>query len=433
MLTKFTNFIKQKLKNNTFFAKTFGFESGIDITDDNQLLYRKNVVIKNIIFVSNIIYTLIFALISFGDESNWLLTLLLFPVTFFVNATLKKMINKGYKDKMSQIIAMYYASFYMFLSTIVIYFKLKAGSQVYLQECGYILLYYSLTICAFYQDKKMLKNIFLWVFIIVTILHFTVTHDILFDESNKNIMHFIETFFTSSAFKDILIRSILLGLFMLVLYIYVSMANYMQTQRINELMKRREVQEDFNNVVTKIFESTLSSEIYNVDDIQNIKIISIMTKKLASLLSIDPASIDKLVEFSKVHIEKKVNLGNDVNIDDDVMFDELRNQTKLGSEIISRYQLSRKSENIIRAILEGNDTDDFKEKQREIQNNIESQIILICEIYVSMRSVKSYKKAYNHIKALQVMDSHTKIYFDPLVFDRFMKFNNDFEAIYDDL
>jgi len=108
--------------NNTFFEKNFGFESGIDITDDNQVLYRKNVVIKNIIFVSNILYTIIFTILSLGDESNWMLTVLLFPVTFFVNATLKKMINKGADDKMSQTIAMYFASFYMFLSSIVIYF-----------------------------------------------------------------------------------------------------------------------------------------------------------------------------------------------------------------------------------------------------------------------------------------------------------------------
>ena len=40
------------------------FEKGIDITDDYQVLKRKNIVIKNIIFFSNITYTLILFLIS---------------------------------------------------------------------------------------------------------------------------------------------------------------------------------------------------------------------------------------------------------------------------------------------------------------------------------------------------------------------------------
>ena len=431
-INNFKNRIKNRIEDSTFFNKNFGFESGIDITNEQQLLYRKNVVIKNIIFVSNLIYTLIFTLISFGDKSNWLLTFLLFPATFLINATLKKLINKGYEDKMSQTIAMYCASFYMFLSSIIIYFKLKAGSQVFLQECGYILLYYSLTICAFYQDKKMLKNIFLWVFILVTILHFTVTYDILFNEEYLDIGYFFTHFFGSPEFKDILIRSILLGLFMLVLYIYVSMANYMQEQRITELKKRRSVQEDFTNVVTRIFESSLDTDSLTDEDLQNLNIVSIMTRKLGALLSMEPEQCDNLVKFSKIHIEEKVDLGNDICIDNDEEFEDLKNKTELGSEIITRIQLSRKCENIVRAILEGYDTDDFKEKQRNILNDMDYQVILITELYVTMRSVKSYKKAYNHQKSLQVMDSHCKIYFDPLVFDRFMKFNNDFEIIYDE-
>ena len=120
----------------------FGFESGIDITDDCQVLYRKNVVIKNIIFVSNLIYTLIFTILSFGEKSNWLLTVLMFPLTFIVNHGLKKTINKDVHDQMTQTVGMYIASFYMFLSSIIMYFKLKSGSLVFLQECGYILIYY---------------------------------------------------------------------------------------------------------------------------------------------------------------------------------------------------------------------------------------------------------------------------------------------------
>ena len=119
--------IRIKIKNNTFFKRNFGFESGIDIANDGQVLYRKNVVIKNIVFVSNIIYTIIFTIISISEPSNWLLTVLLFPVTFIVNSGLKNMIKKGPQDTMAQTIAMYVSSFYMFLSTIVIYIKLKVG------------------------------------------------------------------------------------------------------------------------------------------------------------------------------------------------------------------------------------------------------------------------------------------------------------------
>lgn len=429
----FASKIQHKIKNNNFFQSKFGFESGIDITDDNQVLYRKNVVIKNIVFVSNMIYTLIFTILSFSEPSNWLLTVLLFPVTFIVNSGLKKMINKGPEDKMAQIIAMYISSFYMFLSTIVIYIKLKVGESQYLQECGYILLYYSLAICAFYQNKKMLKNVFLWVFIIVTILHFTVTYSLLNTNMAKNIKEFITTFFVSNEFKDILIRTILLLLFMLVLYVSVAMANYMQDERKKELMKRRQVQEDFTNVVTKIFDVTLSSNELSDEERNNIEILSLMAKKLGSLLGLKPDACDNIYNYTRIHIEKKVYFQKEYYNNEDEKFQALRMQTELGSELISRLQLERKCEDIIRATFEGSNSDEFIKKMRDIQNNIESQIILICDIYVSMRSVKSYKKAYNHKLTMNYLEEHFKIYFDPVVFDRFVRFSSDFENIYNEM
>lgn len=422
-----------KIKNNTFFKRNFGFESGIDIANDGQVLYRKNVVIKNIVFVSNIIYTIIFTIISISEPSNWLLTVLLFPVTFIVNSGLKNMIKKGPQDTMAQTIAMYVSSFYMFLSTIVIYIKLKVGDADYLKECGYILLYYSLAICAFYQDKKMLKNVFIWVFVLVTILHFTITYPLLNSDMAKNFSQFIHEFFVSNEFKDILIRTVLLGLFMLVLYANVSMANYMQDERKNELIKRRTVQEDFTNVVTKIFDVTLNNQKMSDDEKHNVEILALMTKKLSSLLGLKPDECEKIYNFSKIHIDKTVDFKEEHYNNEDERFEALRKETELGSELISRLQLERKCEDIIRATFEGSNNDEFISKMSHIQNSIESQIILICDIYVSMRSVKSYKKAYNHKLTINYLQEHFKIYFDPIIFERFIRFANDFEAIYNEM
>lgn len=432
-LKKLKQKIQSKIKNNTFFTSRFGFESGIDITDDNQVLYRKNVVIKNIVFVSNLVYTLIFTILSFSDKSNWLLTVLLFPVTFIVNNILTKMIKKGPNDKMSQTIAMYVASFYMFLSTIVIYLKLKVGDADYLKECGYILLYYSLAICAYYQDKKMLKNVFAWLFILVTILHFTITYPILQSDMATNVLQFFKTFFTSNEFKDILIRSILLGLFMLVLYINVAMVNYMQDERKKELSKRRQVQEDFTNVVTKIFDVTLNSTDLSIEEKNNIEILAVMAKKLASLLGLKPDECEKIYDFTRIHTDKKIDFNEYNYENEDAKFEALRTQTELGSELISRLQLERKCEDIIRNTFEGSNDDAFISKMRDIQNNMESQIILICDLYVSMRSVKSYKKAYPHKLTITYLEEQYKLYFDPIIFDRFMRFSNDFEAIYNEM
>jgi len=46
------------------FAKFFGFDEGIDIANDIEVLHRRNIVIKNIIFMSNMLYTAIFFAVS---------------------------------------------------------------------------------------------------------------------------------------------------------------------------------------------------------------------------------------------------------------------------------------------------------------------------------------------------------------------------------
>ncbi len=50
-----------------------------------------------------------------------------------------------------------------------------------------------------------------------------------------------------------------------------------------------------------------------------------------------------------------------------------------------------------------------------------------------MRSVKSYKRPYNHQKAIQFMENQCKVYFDSMLFERFIRFASDFEAIYDEV
>ena len=116
----FVNFFRK-------FNNMLSFEKGIDITDDYAVLKRKNIVIKNIIFFSNITYTLILFLISLlgTGTSNWVLTIIFVPVTFGLNRTLSKLINETSHEKTKQQIAMYIAAFYMILSSVLIYFKLK--------------------------------------------------------------------------------------------------------------------------------------------------------------------------------------------------------------------------------------------------------------------------------------------------------------------
>lgn len=423
--------LKNKIKNTKFFNNAFGFESGIDITNDTQVLYRKNIVIKNIIFLSNVVFTLIFTILSFGEQSNIILAVLLGIVTFALNLYLKRSINKNPEDQTSQKIASYLSCFYMLALAIVIYVKLKFGEIEYLKECGYILLYYSLAVCSFYQDKRLLKTVFAWTLIIVTILHFSITYDIIASDWAKDIGKFFREFFVSEEFRDIILRTLLLCIFMLVLYCIVAMSGYMQEERKKELMKRREVQEDFANVITNIFEVTLDKSSRSEEDKQNIYIVSKMSRRLAELLSLPEEEINMIETKAKIHIEQSVDFLLSDEMQDDEKYMLLKEQTNLGSIIISRLQLERKCEAIIRSTFEGSNTKEFIQRMNSIQNETQSQIILICELYVTMRSIKSYKKAYNHKVTMQYINEHFNVYFNGDVFERFDRFKDEFEKIYD--
>ncbi len=366
--------ITKRFEKSTFFQDKFGFENGIDITDDNMVLYRKNIVIKNIVFVVNILYTIIFAISTLANPSNTsniLLTILLLPVTMLVNYFLGKLINKGPNDNLSQIMAMYVSAFYMFLSSVLVYIKLKYGESSddganYLAEAGYILIYISLLMCAFYQNKKMLKNIFIWVMVLVTILHFTVTYSLVSLAQNSNVWDTFVTILTGTAFRDILVRTILLGAYMLILYIYVSMTNYMQEERKKEQAKRRKVQEDYINSVKNVFAITLPKyEITEEDKHENL-ILTSMVRKLSSLLSLKLEEIDELAEYTELILKNDFELGitDDQTIDE--RFNQVRKNTDLGEKLIARIELKRKSEDILRHVLDNASDDDYIKKTRNI-------------------------------------------------------------------
>ena len=87
-------------KIKSFFERNFSFEHGVDLNDEVEVLFRRNIVIKNIILISNMVYSLILFLVSFGDPSNgnWLWTVIPFPLTFVINQTIKKIIYSELKQ-----------------------------------------------------------------------------------------------------------------------------------------------------------------------------------------------------------------------------------------------------------------------------------------------------------------------------------------------
>ena len=423
-------FKKKKIAH--IFDNLFGFEKGIDVTDDVAVLFRKNVVIKNIVLLSNLIYTIIFMVVSLGERSNWFLTVLCIPITFLVNHTLKKMIYKDKENYLRQQIAMYICCFYMFLSAILIYTRLKVGLETdYFGEVGYILLYYSLVICSFYQSKKLLKTVYPWVIVLLTVIHFSITYNLIFNQEVVVNDNFFKLFFTSNEFKDILLRTFILLIFMLVLYVSVSVSDTLAEERKKELVKRQEVEKNYTDVVLDLFKLTLDNRPKTNKEISEGILLGQMSHKLALLLGYSLAEASELREYSQIHLISKVDLNIDDSLPNELKFNKLKEETKLGSLVLKREQLARKTEDIIRANLEGANTEEFMAKMKSYENDLKSQIVMLCDMYISLRSVKTYKRAINHNNTLDLLKNSYRIYYDQIIFERFVKFADEFREMFD--
>ena len=428
------------------FVKIFGkfnnmlsFEKGIDITDDYQVLKRKNIVIKNIIFLSNITYTLILFLISLiaSGTSNWVLTIIFVPVTFGLNRTLSKLINEQSHDKTKQQIAMYIAAFYMILSSVLIYFKLKTQMNVEgkeylgLGEAGYILIYYSLLVISLYQDKKMLISISKWMLVIITLIHFVITYSIVNEDYATNLVKFIQTFFTTKEFLDILLRTLFLILFMVVLTTNVGIAQYAYLERKNEAVKRQGVQTDYSDVVNDLFSVILGMRTVSGNDRDHITMISALVSDLGRVMKLSNVELDELKKYTSIHIEERKNLvvvkKENMSEED---YAEVRRRSEIGARVARRLQLEQKCEDIIRTHIEGAPTKSFKNEMNNMLMDIESQIVLICDCYVTMREAKSYKRPYSHKLTIDFMNHELMDYFNEDVFDKFMKNSDKVEELY---
>ena len=415
------------------------FEKGIDITDDYQVLKRKNIVIKNIIFFSNITYTLILFLISLiaSGTSNWVLTIIFVPVTFGLNRTLSKLINDSTNEKIKQQIAMYIAAFYMILSSVLIYFKIKTQMNVdgteYLGigEAGYILIYYSLLVVSLYQDKKMLMSISRWMLVIITIIHFTITYSIVNAPYANSLVDFISTFFTTNEFLDILLRTLFLILYMIVLITNVGIAQYAYNERKNEAVKRQGVQTDYSDVVNDLFSVILGMRIVSGNDREHINLIGKMASNLGKTLRFSNNDLDELNKYVSIHIEERKNLvvvKKENMSEEDYM--EVRRRSEIGARVAKRLQLEQKCEDIIRTHIEGAPTKSFKNEMNNMLMDMENQIVLICDCYITMREAKSYKRPYSHKLTIDFMNHELMDYFDEEVFDKFMKNSDNFEELY---
>jgi response regulator RpfG family c-di-GMP phosphodiesterase len=226
---------------------------------------------------------------------------------------------------------------------------------------------------------------------------------------------------------------------MIGLYSTVKISEDINNKRKSELLKRQAMEKDFKSVVSDVFDVITVYKQRGEDEFEknyasNAKRIAEMAAKLGNFLGYSSKLCQEIYDYCLIHVDKQeiltLNELNEKEHLEEKDYQKIREKTIVGSVIIKRLQLDKKAEDIVRAHFEKTVNQDFIKEMNGIQNNRESQVILLSHIYDILRSVRNYKRELKHQRAIDLIRLEFYPYFDPQIVDRFLKYADDFESIY---
>lgn len=449
---KFKNLISKS------FSKLFGFENNVVITDDLNVLTRRNTVIKNIIFLFNLFLFLLMLIISLskiGLEGldpkvvqnrtivNWSITVATFPFLFVFNFLLKRMIqpNKDSKPQNRDVaihkqkIAQYFIISYLFIAVTLFYLKVnitplffrnglyqnKTLAFVVLETFSYSLFYVVLTIICLYQDRKAFSYSAAFLFGILTIMHIFVTNRFYAFTDLKHLLN---------SLVDVILRSLVFILYSLVLRALTIISETIQHDRIHEKVQRARLQDEFISLTSDLFGVVLNSALA---DISYLEFLTKIANRLGELMGLSVANLNTLVSYCQ-YLDNHANFTALLNQETlkSLSQSELTTKVQNGAVIAKRIQLAKKAVEIVRTSIESGISKTFVEKQNQIQNTVISQIILTADIYCIMRMSTAYKTACSHSETIAHFKETFRYFISEDIFTRFIDFNQEFETLYNE-
>jgi len=428
-----------KINLSDVLKKLFSFDAYTDLKDPTSVLYRRNYCIKNINSLVNVVF-LLFSLVGIS-KSNYIITIVFFIIMTALSNTIGKMLKKKKDDYNHQVIIMYLQSFFVFFLSVVLYIKIYLGftlsganltnTQFSITQAAYFLMFFSLIIMALYQEPKLLRTMFIWSFLIITIINLSLVHPDLYYHADDIVNLFNYVFKENTdIITDIILRTLVLLVYFVALYSSVSLSRSINDKRTQEMNKRIGVETNLKEVVSSLFDAV---KVYNafkdplLQELSSRKIRAV-AKEIGSSLAFDNLKLNELVEYSSIHTEKIRELSlNDISEIKEDNFNVVLLKTNLASKIMRRLEISKEAEDIVYSIFNGVEID--KGSHQKI--DINEEIILISEVYDILRSDRTYKRALNHERAIDLILNAFKGLFSDMVLIRLQKFNIEIKKAYE--
>ena len=388
---------------------SFQFE-GFDVLNTTEVLRRKNILVNRILTIANILITVF--IVMYYDSIGLPKSLSLLVPTVLINLLITYFVSSKKDDYEKQLMGMYVAV----LSVSYIALRLFV---LYPMPFTYIFIYIALMIIALFQNRHAI--------ILGDALILSVASYIHISEISKGSQ---STLITDN--HDITVYFMFLILFIFVITSMVFFSEYMDKERRNELKKREELEQHFKNVLWDVFDTIDDfSQVTEGKESNRDYMIAVMAKRLGMLYGFDEQKSDELFNYA---IVIGVNSNFDFNYSEETKQDILSDYSKIryklgiGNMLLRRTRIRMKCEAMVRNRFE---SWSLSKNIKAEDKSIESQIILLCELYVMLRDRQSYKKALPHVKAIKEIVDHFMNFFEEHLMNVFMENNVEFEVIYE--
>jgi len=388
---------------------SFQFE-GFDVLNTTEVLRRKNILVNRILTIANILITVF--IVMYYDSIGLSKSLSLLVPTVLINLLITYFVSSKKDDYEKQLMGMYVAV----LSVSYITLRLFV---LYPMPFTYIFIYIALMIIALFQNRHAI--------ILGDALILSVASYIHISEISKGSQ---STLITDN--HDITVYFMFLILFIFVITSMVFFSEYMDKERRNELKKREELEQHFKNVLWDVFDTIDDfSQVTEGKESNRDYMIAVMAKRLGMLYGFDEQKSDELFNYA---IVIGVNSNFDFNYSEETKQDILSDYSKIryklgiGNMLLRRTRIRMKCEAMVRNRFE---SWSLSKNIKAEDKSIESQIILLCELYVMLRDRQSYKKALPHVKAIKEIVDHFMNFFEEHLMNVFMENNVEFEVIYE--
>ncbi len=149
--------------------------------------------------------------------------------------------------------------------------------------------------------------------------------------------------------------------------------------------------------------------------------------------TIDTIFIENLYVASALHDVGKVGIPDSILIKPGVLTDDefitMQSHATLGGKILEGHEYLKLAYEVAHFHHEKWDGTGYPCKLKGNDIPISARIVALADVYDALRSERSYKKAFNHKKAVSIILDGSGKHFDPDVVDAFISTENKFEQI----